>query len=186
MKSGRKWDSRLTDGLFDLLSIVVILLLSFMAFKNKQCDEKTVVELESIVVSDSALYWSGKYDINVELARKIMELAEEYGFNKELVFSVIQTESSFNPTARSHVGAVGLMQVMPATAKIYMPDITLSELYDVDTNLRIGLSYLRDMHTEFGDTRAALVAYNAGPSRARRILDKHGTDVYYVRSVMGD
>jgi len=171
-----------------LLALTMIIGLVGWTMRERSLSKPTIeyIELDPIVVRDSSLYWAGKYDIDAELAKQIMDLAEEYGFDKELVFSVIRTESSFRPDAKSAVGAIGLMQVMPRTARIYHPGITKAELYDEETNIRIGLSYLRDMIDEFGTIEGALIAYNAGPGRARRILDKHGTDVYYVRTVLAD
>jgi len=173
-------------GLCVLAVVQMAWFVSLNAYLDSVDLEPPILDLTPIVVADSALYWAGKYGIDVDLARDIMSLAEEYGFDKELVFSVIQTESSFRQEAVSPVGAIGYMQVMPATARHYQPGITVEGLFDRETNIRIGLSYLRDMLDEFGTIERALVAYNAGPSRARRILDKHGTDVYYVRAVLND
>ncbi|MCU0258331.1 MAG: transglycosylase SLT domain-containing protein, partial [Solirubrobacteraceae bacterium] len=89
------------------------------------------------------------------------------------VYGLIRQESRFITDARSHVGAAGLMQVMPATARLtakrlgvpYGPGL----LNDQDTNLRLGTGYLRMMLDEFDGSQAlAAAAYNAGPGRPRR------------------
>ncbi len=82
----------------------------------------------------------------------------------DLVRAVIQVESSFNPRARSHKGAMGLMQVMPVTATMY----SVSDPYDPDQNVGAGTRYLRKMLNSFGTLELALAAYNAGPTAVTR------------------
>ena len=82
----------------------------------------------------------------------------------ELVRAVIQVESSFNPHARSHKGAMGLMQIMQGTAAIY----AVADPYDPDQNVSAGTKYLRRMVNSFGSLELALAAYNAGPEAVKR------------------
>ena len=79
--------------------------------------------------------------------------------------AVIQVESSFDPRARSHKGAMGLMQLMPETAR----ELAVDDPWDPEQNVRGGTEYLRRMLTRFdGDLEHALAAYNAGPSAVER------------------
>ncbi|NJM33252.1 MAG: lytic transglycosylase domain-containing protein [Limnobacter sp.] len=96
------------------------------------------------------------------------------GVEEAWVYGVIRQESRFVSIARSHVGANGLMQVMPATAsyvakKIGMKDFSLGQVNEIDTNITLGASYLKMMHEKFdGSLVMASAGYNAGPSRPVR------------------
>ena len=97
-----------------------------------------------------------------------------------LVLSLIRQESAFNPQAVSRVGARGLMQLMPATAKRVAQTAGTSYsgarlLDDPRYNIQLGTAYLDAMLARFGDSRAlALAAYNAGPSRVDRWIREMG------------
>jgi len=77
--------------------------------------------------------------------RRSTDVALSEGIDPGLAFRLVKVESGFNPRATSHVGAVGLTQVLPSTARLYEPGLTTQQLYDRDTNLRIGFRYLRDL-----------------------------------------
>ncbi len=87
------------------------------------------------------------------------------GVNPDLVRAVIQAESAFNPQARSNKGAMGLMQLMPATAAEYQ----VSDAYDPAQNIRAGVAYLKSLLTRFSNNvELALAAYNAGPGAVKK------------------
>lgn len=94
---------------------------------------------------------------------RLLELALEHNISVNLIKAIIATESCFNPDAVSHVGAVGLMQLMPDTARWLEADP-----HDIDANLRAGVRYFAQLRRRFGSTELALAAYNAGPGNVRR------------------
>jgi soluble lytic murein transglycosylase len=109
------------------------------------------------------------------LAMAIVREARRNGVDPMLVVAVIRCESSFNNYAVSHVGAMGLMQVMPDTGS-YLADKAgfklqrHTNLFDSELNVELGTAYLADLIGRFGSVERALVAYNAGPGLAKKIL----------------
>jgi soluble lytic murein transglycosylase len=109
------------------------------------------------------------------LAVSIVKEAQVNGIDPLLVVAVIRCESSFNPLAESGVGAMGLMQVMPDTGTWLASkrgfDLGRAQnLYDTDLNIELGTAYLAALINQFGTVEHALVAYNAGPGAAKKIL----------------
>ena len=95
----------------------------------------------------------------------IVQHATEHDISADLVRAVIQVESGFNPLARSVKGAMGLMQLMPATAR----ELGVTNAYDPAQNIRGGVAYLKQLLTRFGaNVELALAAYNAGPDAVNR------------------
>ena len=103
----------------------------------------------------------------------VVAAARQIGLDPAYVYGLIRQESRFIMDARSHVGASGLMQIMPATARWTARKIGLDfkpeMITDRDVNLKLGTAYLKLVLDDFGGSAAmAAAAYNAGPSRPRR------------------
>jgi hypothetical protein len=110
----------------------------------------------------------------------ITRVAAEQGVDPILVRAVIQVESNYEPGARSPKGAVGLMQVMPSTARQY----GITNLYDPSSNIRAGVAYLKDLLSRF-PLALALAAYNAGEAAVQRFagIPPYGETIQYVARV---
>ena len=104
------------------------------------------------------------------------EYAKTHGVEEAWVLGLVRQESRFIVDAKSSAGAAGLMQIMPATARLVASRIGLRDyrrkgVTDVPTNVTLGTGYLRMVMDQLGHTVLASAAYNAGPSRARRWRD---------------
>ena len=107
-----------------------------------------------------------------------------------MVLAVIHTESGYYNFARSSVGALGLMQIMPATGEMLAREAGIrwtgpELLFDPEVNLRLGTRYLAVLRARYGDWTRALAAYNWGPGEIDRRLavgevlpDKYASRVY--------
>jgi hypothetical protein len=134
---------------------------------------------------EQAMERYAKYNVSRDLAEDIYDLAVEADIDVDVAFGLVQAESDFMSSATSHVGAIGLTQLMPKTARWLQPDVTIRDLRDQRTNLRIGFTYLRQMLDKYDDNeRLALLAYNRGPGTVDRVLKQGGNpDNGYVEMV---
>jgi soluble lytic murein transglycosylase len=119
--------------------------------------------------------------LSVEDEERLSELiyreSLRYGYDPELIVSVILTESSFYKWAHSRKGAIGLMQINPATGQELSeinrtPLLSAKALYDPHLNVKLGIQYLALLHQRFGDLGLALAAYNHGPTRVAELMDR--------------
>jgi hypothetical protein len=102
-----------------------------------------------------------------DLARWIDQASDKYGVSKLILVAVMFQESRFNPCATSPKGAVGIMQLMPKTAKQF----ALSDPFDPRKNIDTGAKVLKELSMRFsGDLRKVVAAYNAGPAAVERAI----------------
>jgi soluble lytic murein transglycosylase-like protein len=118
-----------------------------------------------------------------EFDELISQAAIRYKMPVNLVRAVMHAESAFNPTAVSHVGASGLMQLMPETAR----EMYVKDIFDVKENIEGGTRYLRVLANEFnGDMVKMVAAYNAGPEAVKKYggIPPYAETQAYVKKVI--
>jgi len=156
-------------------------------FSNVPADSRyqlliaTPTDAVAVAPKDKSIDWlarSAQYDGVIAGAAKAATI------QAALVRAVIVVESGFNPRAVSKKGAIGLMQLQPATAKRY----GVKNIYDPEQNVRAGAHYLSDLLTRFGSNlELALAAYNAGEDAVERYgrhVPPFRETLAYVPSVM--
>lgn len=143
---------------------------------------KSIEQINEVKGSDNLS--SAKTGKN-HLVGLISQICTKHGVDEKLVNAVIKQESNYNPKAKSKAGAMGLMQLMPATAK----SLGVKDPYNSVQNIDGGVRYLKSMLNRYnGNIILALAAYNAGPAA----VDKYdGVPPYketqqYVRSVLAN
>jgi len=113
------------------------------------------------------------------LASVVHRESRRHDIEWHLLVAIVETESSFRPGAESRRGALGLMQLRPATAAevasaIGVPYGSPVELYDIEVNIRLGTAYLHMLRRRFGTLDLALQAYHIGPTRMSRVTMSRG------------
>jgi soluble lytic murein transglycosylase-like protein len=126
-----------------------------------------------------------------ELARVLVQASRKHELPPGFVVAVIEVESRFDPYAVSPKGALGLMQVLPATGAPVAHRLGIAwrgpqTLFDPRANVRIGVAYLRELIDRYADVRAALAAYNWGPGEIdARLRDGAALPASYAERVLG-
>ena len=171
---------------FSVIAIILILILLFGVFKVQDIILKKI--------------YPKKY------LEFVNEYAEEYKVDPLLVFAIIKAESNFNSNVVSSSGAIGLMQLMDATAKetaqkLSVEFIQKSSLYDPELNIKLGTKYFADLLNKYNNNiPLALTAYNAGIGTLQKwindgIIEKDGSNIEnipyketnnYVRKILRD
>ncbi len=162
--------------------VVIILLIAALAYPAASAAEIHKYVDKDGVVWFSNLYPTGEGTTSARLKDRrsnstdvdhrrvryhaiVNRTATEYSLDPSLVKAVISVESNWNASAVSRKGAIGLMQIMPATADA----LGVKDPYDPEENIRAGTRYLRHMLERFnGNLALALAAYNAGPATVER------------------
>ena len=173
---------------------------AYMNFEDKifqKVEEKRRVELQLYEkrVKGDILKIMSEYDTGLDdddikkLPDWIYAQSKRYGYDPLFLTALIQTESSFNNWARSHRGALGLMQIRPATGHAMASETQIKwigkpTLFDPGTNIALGAYYLNKMVLKFGDLQLALEAYNRGPSGLTRHLKKGNRPSRYSDKVL--
>ncbi len=146
---------------------------------------RPVTKVNANIYSAQAETGAEKISTREQIKNIVFRAAKKHGVDEKLVNALIKQESGFNPNAKSKVGAMGLMQLMPATAK----GLGVTNPMDPEQNVDGGVKYLKSMLNKYnGNVILALAAYNAGPGA----VDKYdGVPPYketqnYVKSILAN
>jgi soluble lytic murein transglycosylase-like protein len=136
--------------------------------------ESMVLKLQ-LERANTILENSTRYQIPADLSAAIYDIAVSEGIDPSLGYQLVKIESQFNRKAKSNMRAYGYTQLQVETARFYQPNIKEKDLYDRDTNLRLGFRFLNELLARFQyDVHLALLAYNRGPKRVDQILAQGG------------
>ena len=146
---------------------------------------RPVTKVNANIYSAQAETGAEKISTREQIKNIVFRAAKKHGVDEKLVNALIKQESGFNPNAKSKVGAMGLMQLMPATAK----GLGVTNPMDPEQNVEGGVKNLKSMLNKYnGNVILALAAYNAGPGA----VDKYdGVPPYketqnYVKSILAN
>lgn len=123
------------------------------------------------------------------IAAAIYQEAMRYGYDPLFIAAMVQVESQCRPGARGEHGAIGLIQIRPATARAVAQESGLpwrgeATLRDGVSNLRLGVRYLWTLEEHFDDPHLAIAAYNLGPTRVAALGRQRARGSQYVKRVL--
>ena len=159
-----------------------------VVYTNQKPEGQEEVEVLTFKVScfacdpHSKIDWNGIGLNHTAYKATIQSASEKHNVKPSLIRAVIHAESAFNPKARSPVGAEGLMQLMPATAK----ELGVTNSLDPEQNINGGAKYLAQMLAQFNnDISLAAAAYNAGPNAVKKYdgIPPYAETQVYVKRV---
>lgn len=150
---------------------------------QKDCIEANKVREELKRIREKTLEVNPKLNEQEveDISIAIMANSIYHELSPDLIMAIIEIESGFYPKAISRAGAIGLMQLMPDTAKILGVNP-----YDIKDNIKGGTQYIKDMLTRFKTLSLALAAYNAGPGMVMRAgykIPQNSETPHYVQKV---
>ena len=175
-KRGRLFSPAQRAVLLAALCGVVLCLAFFLVSSARLADQTRLMEEEQ------AAYDRRVWRTTVRYREQIVREAQQYGLRPAFVAAIILNESSYDPSAVSSVGARGLMQLLPDTGrwvagKLGIRDYTDDLLFDVETNLRLGVWYLDFLSDRYGgDPVLVACAYHAGHGNVDTWLTRYSRD----------
>lgn len=159
---------------------------------------KTNMEIEylseTLKINDMLIELTGSRYSESDRMRYALVIAEEtarYDIDPSIILAIVAAESSFRTTVVSHKGAIGLMQLLPSTAFYMSKKVDhinikeTKELFDAETNLRLGVAYFAYLIEKTGSLEHAVIAYNYGPGNLKKAINKNAQlPKKYISSVM--
>lgn len=140
-------------------------------YNNTQWNE----EINKVETTEKIDKVENSSNVRADINKAVDKYSKKYGVDKKLVLAVIKAESNFNPNCVSSAGAMGVMQLMPETAK----DLGVTDPFNIDQNVMGGVKELSQHLKRYnGNVEMALMAYNAGPGTVQRRGVKSPADLY--------
>ena len=148
----------------------------------------TLLKNRGISSVDASIYTNPNVNFNKratrdEIISMIDDTSAKYGVDAKLIKALVKQESGFNPTAKSKAGALGLMQLMPSTAK----GLGVKDPLDAKQNIEGGVKYVKSLLNRFdGNIILALAAYNAGPNAVKKYngIPPYKETQNYIKSIL--
>jgi len=148
----------------------------------------TLLKNRGISSVDASIYTNPNVNFNKratrdEIISMIEDTSAKYGVDAKLIKALVKQESGFNPTAKSKAGALGLMQLMPSTAK----GLGVKDPLDAKQNIEGGVKYVKSLLNRFdGNIILALAAYNAGPNAVKKYdgIPPYKETQNYVKAIL--
>ena len=169
--------------------------LAVVAFKELSPPRQIQTRTETIVRMVDAPYIRGEFGLEANEIKSTLNksklkhlliyvnaLCDEYGVDYDMVKAVIKTESNWDHKAVSTSGAMGLMQILPSTAKDEF-NTPSQELFDPYVNVTVGIKYLSYLNNHFEDMNGTLTAYSHGPTITKQYSKDYINTNFYVKRV---
>jgi soluble lytic murein transglycosylase len=181
---------RVSTRSFFIILVLIFPLFTVFSLSDTLCwgaDDTNSATVQHIVQNIKAEKNNGNMILAVQT---VIKESQHYGVDYRLILAIIKTESNYRQNVISPDGARGFMQIKPSTAREIaketgIPYSGLKDLCDPQVNIRMGIYYISKMIDLFDDLPTALLAYNVGQSKAKRLMaeDKDPNTVYTKRVI---
>ena len=137
-----------------------------------------------VVTLDNAEYIPIDVPVSLETQLYISELCEQYSVPDKLIYAIMEHESNYTADAISRTNDYGIMQINQVNHEWLGAELGITDFLDEKQNILAGVYMLSDLYSRFDETEKVLMAYNCGPTGAKRLWDQGITQTDYSKSVL--